>query len=111
MVVGDGKEASCPNESEKKGIPNEASAQEGMLASKGYVSLLNSDDISLCVRQLKPAEFRILHLFVHAALYGGFALELFDNSSLGQFLNTKPKEGSPSRDLFSTDIKRLKGAV
>ena len=115
VVVGGGKKASCPNcrsnfESEKKGIPNEASAQEGMLASKGYVSLLNSDDISLCVRQLKPAEFRILHLFVHAALYGGFALELFDNSSLGQFLNTKPKEGSPSEICFqqiSNDLKVL----
>ncbi|CAH3117502.1 unnamed protein product, partial [Pocillopora meandrina] len=110
VVVGDGKEASCPNESEKKGIPNEASAQEGMLPSKGYVSLLNSDDFSLCVRQLKPAEFRILHLFVHAALYGGFALELFDNSSLGQFLNTKPKEGSPSEICFqqiSNDLKVL----
>ena len=109
-VVGDGKEASCLNESEKKGIPNEASAQEGMLASKGYVTLLNSDDISLCVRQLKPAEFRILHLFVHAALYGGFALELFDNSSLSRFLNTKPKEGSPSEICFqqiSNDLKVL----
>ena len=115
VVVGDGKKATCPNcrsnfESEKKGIPNEASAQEGMLASKGYVSLLNSDEISLCVRQLKPAEFRILHLFVHAALYGGFALELFDNSSLGQFLNTKSKEGSPSEICFqqiSNDLKVL----
>lgn len=115
VVVGDGKKATCPNcrsnfESEKKGIPNEASAQEGMLASKGYVSLLNSDDISLCVRQLKPAEFRILHLFVHAALYGGFALELFDNSLLGQFLNTKPEEGSPSEICFqqiSNDLKVL----
>ena len=115
VVVGDGKKASCPNcrsnfENEKKGIPNKASAQEGMLASKGYVSLLNSDDISLCVRQLKPAEFRILHLFVHAALYGGFALELFDNSSLSRFLNTKPKEGSPSEICFqqiSNDLKVL----
>ena len=115
VVVGDGKKATCPNcrsnfESEKKGIPNEASAQGRMLASKGYVSLLNSDDISLCVRQLKPAEFRILHLFVHAALYGGFALELFDNSLLGQFLNTKPEEGSPSEICFqqiSNDLKVL----
>lgn len=115
VVVGDGKEASCPNcrsnfESEEKDIPNEASVQEETSALKGYVSLLNSNDISLCVRQLKPAEFRILHLFVHAALYGGFALELFDNSSLGQFLKINLKESDPSEICFqqiSNDLKVL----
>lgn len=49
VVVGDGKEVSCFNESEKKGIFNEVSVYEGMLVLKGYVLFLNFDDIFFCV--------------------------------------------------------------
>ena len=114
VVVSDDKKASCPScrstfEGEKKCFPKETTVQ-GIMSSKGYVSLINSEDIFLCVRQLKPVEFRILHLFVHAALYGGYALELFDDSSLCQFMNTNPKDSTPSEVCFqqiANDLKAL----
>ena len=81
--------------------------ENAILPSRGYVSIANSGDASLHVRQLKPAEFRILHLFVHAALYGGFALELFDDNCLSQFLGLDLKKKLPSEVCFQQIVNDL----
>jgi len=104
VMVGDNLEAACPScRSEckvKETFSQLATVGNAILPSKGYVSIPNSVDTSIHVRQLKPAEFRILHLFVHAALYGGFALELFDDNSLSQFMGLDLKNNIPSEDCF-----------
>ncbi|XP_022802176.1 uncharacterized protein LOC111339729 [Stylophora pistillata] len=114
VVVDDGEKASCPSceQNFKAGeifIPKQMT-QETTSPSKGYVVLINSGNISLCVRRLKPPEFRILNLFVHAALYGGYALGLIDESSLCNFMNTDHQDSSPSDLCFeniSNDLKAL----
>lgn len=104
VMVGDDTEAACPScRSEckvKETFSQLATVGNAILPSKGYVSLSNSVDTSLHVRQLKPAEFRILHLFVHAALYGGYAVELFDDKSLSQFMGPDLKNNIPSEVCF-----------
>ncbi|KAJ7381012.1 hypothetical protein OS493_004607 [Desmophyllum pertusum] len=114
VVAGDNKDVTCPScRSECKG-EKKCSQQEiagnaiAIGPSKGYVSLPNSEDISLHVRLLKPAEFRILHLFVHAALYGGYALELFDDNCLAQFMSTDLKDNAPSDVCFQQIANNLK---
>ena len=100
VMTGKHTKAACPNRRSEckaeKTCTQLAIAKNPISPSKGYVSLLNSEDISLHVRQLKPAEFRILHFFVHAALYGGYALELFDDNCLCQFMSIDLKDNSPS---------------
>ena len=104
VMAGKHTKAACPNRRSEckaeKTCTQLAIAKNPISPSKGYVSLLNSEDISLHVRQLKPAEFRILHFFVHAALYGGYALELFDDNCLCQFMSTDLKDNSPSEVCF-----------
>ena len=104
VMVGDNLEAACPScRSEckvKEAFSQLATVGNAILPSKGYVSIPNSVDTSIHVRELKPAEFRILHLFVHAALYGGFALELFDDNSLSQFMALNLKNDIPSEVCF-----------
>lgn len=101
VMAGEDTKSACPScRSDCKGDKMGAKLETAILTSKGYVSLPNSGDISLHVRQLKPSEFRILHLFVHAALYGGFALELFDDDSLCQFMGTDAKNNTASETCF-----------
>ena len=104
VMVGDNSEEACPScRSEckvKETFPQLATVGNAILPSKGYVCIPNSEDTSLHVRQLKPAEFRILHLFVHAALYGGLALELFDDNCLSQFMGFDLKNNMPSEVCF-----------
>ncbi|XP_068731188.1 uncharacterized protein [Montipora capricornis] len=104
VMVGDNTEAVCPScRSEckaKETFPQLVKVGNTILPSKDYVSIPYSVDTSLHVRQLKPAEFRILHLFVHAALYGGFALELFDDKCLSQFMGLDLNKQSPSELCF-----------
>ena len=117
-LAGDDKETTCPTcrskcKEEKKCCKNDAAA-EAIQPSKGYVFLTNSEDISLHVRELKPSEFRVLHLFVHAALYGGYALELFDEKCLSQILNTDQPESDPCDVCFQqidSDLKALCGLL
>ena len=104
VMIGDNMEAACPScRSEckvKETFSQLATVGNPILPSKGYVSIPNSVDASLHVRQLKPAEFRILHLFVHAALYGGFALELFDDKTISQFMDPDLEKNIPSEVCF-----------
>lgn len=104
VMVGDNTDAACPScRSEckvKETLPQPVTVGNAILPLKGYVSIANSVDATLHVRQLKPAEFRILHLFVHAALYGGFALELFDDNCLSQFMGLDLKKQSPCELCF-----------
>ena len=65
---------------------NEKPLKKPVSSPKGYASCIPTDSISFCVRQLKPVEFRVLHLFVNAALYSGYSLELFDETCLSQFM-------------------------
>ena len=58
-------------------------------STKGYIFVPPSDEESRCVRCLSPSEFRILHLLVHAAFYGGIALQMFDVESLSQIMVNK----------------------
>ena len=114
VLTGDDKETACPTcrsqrKGEKKSCKN-AAAVEVTQPSKGYVSLTCSEDISLHVRELKPSEFRILHLLVHAALYSGYALELFDEKCLSQILSTDDTERGPGEVCFhqiDRDVKAL----
>ena len=104
VMVGDNMEEACPScRSEckvRETFSQLATVGNAILPSKGYVSLPNSVNPSLHVRQLTPVEIRILHLFVHAALYGGFALELFDDNSLSQFMGADLKNNIPSEVCF-----------
>ena len=78
--------------------------------STGFVSAPISVDISCQVRELKPAEFRILHLLVYASLCSGYSLELFDEKCLSQILSTDQLESSPSEVCFcqiEDDLKAL----
>ena len=58
--------------------------------SRGYVhqSIERMTSDVLYVRQLGPVEFRMLHLLVHAAVYVGYALRLFDDATLQKFMST-----------------------
>lgn len=103
-IAGKDMEAACPccrsQCKAEKTCSQLATAGHAILPSKGYVCLPNSKDTSLHVRELRPVEFRILHLFVHAALYGGYALDLFDDNCLCQFMGTDLKDGTPSEVCF-----------
>jgi len=112
VISGHENKSECPTcrskcEAEKTGGKNEATVST-IHSSTGYVPATGSADFSLHVRQLKPTEFRILHLFVHAALYGGYALELFDEKCLSQILSTGHTESSPGEGCFQQIDKDLK---
>ena len=112
VLAGDNKETACPTcrskqKGEKKSCKN-AAAVEVSQPSKGYISLTCPEDISLHVRELQPSEFRILHLFVHAALYSGFALELIDEKCLSQILSTGDTERGPGEVCFQQIDRDLK---
>ena len=57
---------------------------------KGYLLLPPSDEVFRCVRSLSPSHFRIIHLLVHGALYGGLALGMVHADS---FSESMPKQG------------------
>ena len=87
----DDDETKCPNcrslcKAEKVLSKNAAAAVKAIQPSKVPVCLTCPQDLLIHVRQMDPREFRVLHLFVHAALYGGFAMKLFDENSLTQIL-------------------------
>ena len=80
------------------------------LSTKGYVLVQPSDEEScclLCVRCLSPSHFRVLHLLVHAALYGGIALEMFDAQTLSEIMVIKDKEDSAAEICFQHILKDL----
>ena len=109
-----GDKTSCPNcrsecQGQNEGNKNECPV-EPPRPSRGYVLIPRTQDIFHKVRDLKPAEFRILHFFVCSVLYGGYSLELFDEKYLSQILRTEHSEKSPSQLCFQqidNDIKAL----
>ena len=110
-----GDEASCPNcrsecQGQKEGNKNESPFEPPSSSSKGYFLIPRTQDIFHKVRDLKPAEFRILHFFVCSVLYGGYSLELFDDKCLSQILRTEHSDKSPSELCFQqidNDVKAL----
>ena len=110
----DGDETKCPNcrslcKAEKVPSKNTA-AVEAIQQSKVPVCLTCPQDLSIHVRQMDPREFRVLHLFVHAALYGGYAMELFDKNSLTQILGNAVTESDPCEVCFQqidNDLRAL----
>ena len=111
VTSGYGDKKTCPScrsecEGEYKSCKDKATVK-AIQPSKGFVSPPISEDIFSQVRELKPAEFRILHLLVYAALYSGYSLELFDEQCLSQILST---ESSPCEVCFhqmEDDLKAL----
>lgn len=111
-----GQEASttCPTcrsecQEKNKGCKNEGNAV-AILPSTGYVCLASGEAISHHVRDLEPAEFRVLHLFVSAALYGGYSLEMFDEKCLLNIMNISDPQSNPRELCFQwldSDLKAL----
>ena len=114
FVTASKKEKTCPNcgsecQRQSEGKKNECPIKPHPPAS-GYVLIPGSQDTSHKVRNLKPAEFRILHLFVCSVLYGGYALGLFDDKCLTQILSTEQLEECPSElcfQLIENDLRAL----
>lgn len=114
VTSGHGDKTTCPSCSSKceggdKICKNEATVKT-ITPSTGFVSDSVSEDICHQVRELKPAEFRILHLLVYVALYSGYSLELFDEKCLSQILNTDQSESSPCEVCYQQiegDLKAL----
>ena len=87
--------------------PVEKQDRKTCSASKGYVLLPPSDDVSCCVRSLSPTDFRIIHLLVHAAFYGGLALGFCNAESFSKSIMDKG-EGSSFVDVcFKHIVKDL----
>ena len=101
----DDDETKCPNcrslcKAEKVLSKNTAAVVKAIQPSKVPVCLTCPQDFLIHVRQMDPREFRVLHLFVHAALYGGFAMELFDENSLTQILGNAATDSDPCEVCF-----------
>ena len=110
----DDEETKCPNcrsRSKAEKVPSKnTAAAEAIQQSKVSVCLTCPQDLSIHVRQMDPREFRVLHLFVHAALYGGFAMEMFDENSLTQILGNAVTESDPCEVCFQqidNDLRAL----
>lgn len=65
---------------------------------KGYILLPPQDEIFCCVRSLCPSHFRIIHLLVHGALYGGLALGMPHDESFSENVVNK-SEGNSFADV------------
>ena len=110
-----GDKASCPNcrsecQGQSDGNKNGSPVEPPSSTSKGYVLTPRTQDIFHKVRDLKPAEFRILHFFVCSVLYGGYSLGLFDDKCLSHILRTEHSGKSPSELCFQqidNDLKVL----
>ena len=76
-------------------------------STKGYMSLPPSDEEYRCVRSMGPSGFRILHLLVHAALYGGIALGISDVDSLPSFKANEGKGQNIAEYFFQHIVKDL----
>lgn len=76
-------------------------------STKGYISLPPSDEEYHCVRSMGPSGFRILHLLVHAALYGGIALGISDVDSLPSFKANEGKGQNIAEYFFQHIVKDL----
>lgn len=76
--------------------------EEVEAANKGYVAIhINQiDDEAFRVRNMTPVSFRVLHLFVHAALYSGTALRMFSVSELSHFLLMGNSNQDPAQECF-----------
>ena len=111
----DDDETKCPNcrslcKAEKVLSKNAAAAVKAIQPSRVPVCLTCPQDLLIHVRQMDPREFRVLHLFVHAALYGGFAMKLFDENSLTQILGNAATDSDPCEVCFQqidNDLRAL----
>lgn len=61
---------------------------------KGYILLPPLKEMFYCVRSLCPSHFRIIHLLVHGALYGGLALGMSHSESFSESVVSKSEVNS-----------------
>lgn len=114
VIAGQETTTTCPTcrsecQEKNKGGKNEGKAV-AILPSTGYVCFASCEEISHHVRELEPAEFRVLHLFVSAALYGGYSLEMFDEKCLSNIMNINDSQSNPCELCFQwldSDLKAL----
>ena len=76
-------------------------------STTGYISVPPSDEEYRCVRSMGPSGFRILHLLVHAALYGGIALGISDVDSLSDVKVIEGKGQDIAEYFFQHIVKDL----
>lgn len=74
---------------------------------KGCILLPPSDDVFCCVRSLGPSDFRIIHLLVHGALYGGLALGIVHAESFAENMVQKDEETSVADVCFQHIVSDL----
>ena len=74
---------------------------------KGYILLPPSRDVFCCVRSLGPSDFRIIHLLVHGALYGGLALGMIQAESFAEDMVKKDEENSFADVCFQHIVNDL----
>lgn len=75
--------------------------------AKGYILLPPSDEVFCCVRSLAPSDFRIIHLLVHGALYGGLALGMVHAESFAEDMVNKGEENSFADVCFQHIVSDL----
>ena len=93
-----GDSATCPECKRPCIVEVEQKEEEGLHKTcsqvKGYILLPPSDDVFCCVRSLGPSDFRIIHLLVHGAFYGGLALGMVHVESFAENMVKKDEETS-----------------
>ena len=94
--------SSCQSDFKTEALDQLSHVEAHISASKGYVPQRMEDmkEDFLCVRQLGPVEFRMLHLLVHVALYVGYALQLFEDAALRKFLSHTTEHEEASKVCF-----------
>ena len=97
-----GDSATCPECKTSCIVQVEQKEDEGRNKAcspvKGYILLPPSDDVFCCVRSLGPSNFRIIHLLVHGALYGGLALGIVHADSFAENM-VKKDQGNSFADV------------
>ncbi len=106
--------ATCPECKTSFSFQVEQKVDEGLgkacPSTKGYILLPPSEDVFCSVRSLSPSDFRIIHLLVHGALYGGLALGMVCAESFSESMPNKD-EGNSFADVcfrhIVTDLSAL----
>ena len=103
---------SCQKKCKAKAFDEDQHLQVTTPATKGYVpqGIKDMQEDILCVRDMGPIEFRMLHLLVHSALFTGYSLQLFDDAALRKFMSNDTQHEEASDACFrhiSNDLQAL----
>ena len=106
-----GDSATCPECKTSRIVEIEQKVDEVPYKScsqvRGYILLPPSRDVFCCVRSLSPSDFRIIHLLVHGALYGGLALGMIHAESFAKDMVKKDEENSFADVCFQHIVSDL----